>query len=425
MKKTCTNFLLLASIFILLATSCKKSSTTETPIPPGPVPILTTTPVTDIMYNSAVSGGLISSDGGAVVTARGVCWSKNQTPTIADSKTTDGNGAGLFTSNITGLTLGASYYLCAYATNKNGTGYGSIMTFTTSTHMPPTLSTDSVINVTAYTALCGGNVTTDNGNPVTERGVCWSTNQNPTIADSKIVVGTGMGTFKITLSGLTSNTVYFVRAYATNSVGTAYGNSRTFTTGNNTLIDIEGNIYHFVTIGTQVWMVENLQTTKYRNGDPIPNVTDNNDWNLQTYGAYCNYNNDIDFSNVYGHLYNWFVVGDSRNIAPLGWHVPTIEEWNILNAFVGGSAYTLKEMGTAHWQDPNFGTNFVGFTALPNGWRDSFGAYSFIGESANWWTSTQYASDFAAFVWLSFDDKMGSVTTTPKKYGFAIRCIRD
>jgi uncharacterized protein (TIGR02145 family) len=239
----------------------------------------------------------------------------------------------------------------------------------------PTLSTTAASSITTTSATSGGNVISDGGATVTARGVCWSTNQNPTIDNSKTSNDIGTGSFTSNLTGLTANTIYYVRAYATNSMGTAYGNQVTFKTTTdvetNTVTDIDGNIYHTVTIGTQVWMVENLKTTKYRNGDPIPNVT-GNAWAALTTGAYCWYNNDAaTYKATYGALYNWYAVADSRNIAPTGWHVPTDAEWTTLTTFLGGESVAggkLKETGTNHWTSPNTGaTNETGFTALPGG----------------------------------------------------------
>ena len=189
---------------------------------------LTTTAVSAITGSTAASGGNITSDGGETVTARGVCWNTAGSPTIADSKTTDGSGTGVFTSSLTGLTAGTLYHVRAYATNSVGTAYGNEQTFTT--HTQATLTTAAVSAITGSTAASGGNVTSDGGETVTARGVCWNTASSPTIANSKTTDGSGIGAFTSNLTGLTSGTLYYVRAYATNSVGTAYGNERSFTT---------------------------------------------------------------------------------------------------------------------------------------------------------------------------------------------------
>jgi hypothetical protein len=194
------------------------------------IPILATAQVISITFSTAISGGNVTSDGGSPVTARGVCWSTSQNPTTADSHTTDGTGTGSFVSNITGLSSNTTYYMRAYATNSVDTGYGDQISFTTSTITIPAVSTNTVSSVTASTAISGGNVTSDGGAMVTERGVCWSTSQNPTIANDKTTDGSGTGSFVSNISGLYGNTTYFVRAYATNSEGTSYGNQVSFTT---------------------------------------------------------------------------------------------------------------------------------------------------------------------------------------------------
>jgi hypothetical protein len=195
------------------------------------LPTLTTTAATNITMTTATSGGNISSDGGASVTARGVCWSTSQNPTTANSKTTDASGTGSFTSSITGLTLGTTYYVRAYATNSVGTAYGTQVSFATITNpVLATLTTTGATNIAITTASSGGNITSDGGAAVTVRGVCWSTSQNPTTANSKTTDGSGTGIFTSSITGLTAGTTYYVRAYATNSVGTAYGTQVSFAT---------------------------------------------------------------------------------------------------------------------------------------------------------------------------------------------------
>ncbi len=203
---------------------------TFTTLPNLTLPTVTTTAVTDITQTTATSGGDVTYDGGATVTARGVCWNTSSNPTTANSHTTDGTGTGTFVSNLTGLTPNTLYYVRAYATNSVGTAYGNELTFTTLTLSAPTVTTAAVTNITQTTATSGGNVTSDGGATVTARGVCWNTSSNPTTVNSHTTDGSGTGTFVSNLTGLTPNTLYYVRAYATNSVGTSYGNEVTFTT---------------------------------------------------------------------------------------------------------------------------------------------------------------------------------------------------
>ncbi|MBO7074301.1 MAG: DUF1566 domain-containing protein [Bacteroidales bacterium] len=198
------------------------------------IPTVTTSAPSNVTTNSATCGGNVTSDGGATVTARGVCWSTSQNPTISNSHTTDGTGTGSFTSNITSLAESTTYYVRAYATNSKGTAYGVQQSFTTnsggSSTTTPTVTTSTPSNVTTNSATCGGNVTSDGGAAVTARGVCWSTSQNPTMSGSHTTDGTGTGLFTSNITGLAENTTYYVRAYAINSEGTAYGTQHSFTT---------------------------------------------------------------------------------------------------------------------------------------------------------------------------------------------------
>jgi hypothetical protein len=200
------------------------------------LPTVTTAAITAITTTNATGGGNVTADGGAAVTARGVCWSNLPNPVATGNHTTDGSGLGIFASAITGLTAGITYHVRAYATNSVGTVYGGDSVFVaTATAGLPNLTTTAVTAIANTTATSGGNITADGGNPVTARGVCWATTVNPTIAlSTKTNDGTGIGTFTSAITGLTAATIYHVRAYATNSVGTAYGNDVTFTTSSST-----------------------------------------------------------------------------------------------------------------------------------------------------------------------------------------------
>jgi hypothetical protein len=193
------------------------------------IPVVETNAASGITATTAASGGNVISNGGAAVTARGVCWSTSANPTTADSHTSDGNGTGTFTSALTGLTALTTYHVRAYAVNSQGTSYGIDMTFTTRP-IPPTVTTTGVSNVTATSTAISGNVTSDGGALVTARGICYSTSENPTTADSHTSDGNGTGTFTGWISGLTAATTYHARAYAVNSEGTSYSSDITFTT---------------------------------------------------------------------------------------------------------------------------------------------------------------------------------------------------
>ncbi|MCP4146619.1 MAG: hypothetical protein GY757_02615 [bacterium] len=196
------------------------------------VATVTTDAVSSILATSAQCGGDVTSHGGAAVTTRGLCWSTTANPTTSDSTVTSGSGTGTFSGNLTGLTGNTLYYVRAYAVNSAGTAYGNEVSFTSGITIP-TVTTDAVSNIGFTTADCGGEVTANGGSAITGRGLCWSTATNPTTSDNSISIGLGIGTFSGTLTGLTGNTLYYVRAYAVNSAGTAYGNEVSFTAGGN------------------------------------------------------------------------------------------------------------------------------------------------------------------------------------------------
>ena len=602
---------------IFLIHSCKKDKPTP--------PIITTTAASAITQTTATSGGNITSDGGASVTAHGVCWSTTSGPTTAlSTKTTDGTGTGIFISSITALTAGTVYYVKAYATNSAGTAYGNEISFTSTASIVPILTTTAASAITQTTATSGGNVTSDGGAAVTARGVCWSTTTGPTTAlNTKTTDDTGTGIFTSSITALTAGIVYYVRAYATNSAGTAYGNELTFTTsavtltvpgaptigtasaGNTQVVitftapvsnggsvitgytvtsspgnftgtgsaspilvtgltngtaytftvtatnaigtslassasnsitpstvpgaptgvsattgnaqatvtftapvsnggsaitgytvtsspgnfigsgssspitvtglingyantftvtainaignslassasnsvtplgpitDKDDNVYNIVTIGTQVWMAENLKTTKYNDGTAIPNITDYTTWAALTTGAYSDYSNNPANSAAYGRLYNWYAVDNNagtkvasnggKNVCPTGWHVPTDAEWTTLTTYLGGESVAgdkLKETGTIHWITPNTGaTNETEFTALPGGARNNDGSCTNnIGYTGYWWSSTKY-STLGAWIWYINDNyaNIGSYYDD-ERTGYSVRCVMD
>ena len=400
------------------------------------LPVLTTTAYSNLTTTTASSGGNITSDGGTAVTARGVCWSTSSNPTTSlSTKTSDGTGTGSFPSSITGLTANTTYYVRAYATNTSGTAYGNEISFTTLQNVViPTLTTTAATNITQTSASSGGNITSDGGANVTARGVCWSTSTNPTTAlSTKTTDGTGTGAFSSSISSLTANTTYYVRAYATNSAGTAYGNQVSFITSStsSTVTDIDGNVYNTVTIGTQVWMKENLKVTKFRDGTAIPTTSPANlDISGESTPTYqWAYEGNEGNVTTYGRLYTFYVAIDSRNICPTGWHVPTDVEWTALTTFLGNTGVAggkLKESGITHWSSPNEGAdNSSGFTALPGGNRNYAMNFTLFSFRAFFWSTTENDATNAWDRYLEYNTTFVVRNQTSKASGFSIRCVKD
>ena len=302
----------------------------------------------------------------------------------------------------------------------------------------PTLNTKEANNITTSSANSGGNIINDGGATITDRGICWNTTGTPTIENSITTNSSGSVNFTSELSGLTANTNYYVRAYATNIKGTAYGSEKKFKTTisgePNIVVDSDNNVYHTVTIGTQVWMVENLKSTKYNDGTAIPNVTYDNAWANLTTPAYCWYDNNTINKNTYGALYNWYTINTGK-LAPTGWHVPSDEEWSTLTAFLGGeyeAGSKLKETGTTHWSSFNtLSTNETGFTALPGGSRGgsgqigSDGTFINIGTFGNWWSSSKISEGSSMYRFM--DNIYSWVYRLHQRpmIGLSVRCIKD
>jgi len=267
---------------------------------------------------------------------------------------------------------------------------------------------------------------------------------NDSLFTTPVLEENGLVTTSFQLTNLSEDTTYYWRVNATNAAGTsAWSQNCRFTTityERGTVTDIDGNVYQTVKIGDQWWMAENLQVTHYRNGDAIPNITDDSEWFNSSTGAWCYYNNDIANAADYGVLYNWFAVNDSSNLAPVGWHVPTDAEWKLLEITLGMNQYEadrsghrgvteggkLKETGTRHWREPNTGaTNYSGFTARPGGQRDMFGGFFNIYSFAYFWTASEYHTDYSWQRSLSYGLSVVNRIGDSTHFGLSVRLVRD
>jgi uncharacterized protein (TIGR02145 family) len=195
-----------------------------------------------------------------------------------------------------------------------------------------------------------------------------------------------------------------------------------------TVTDKDGNVYHMVVIGTQTWMVENLRTTKYRDGTSIPVASDNAAWKSSSSGKCCYYNNVSTNAATYGCLYNWYAVSDSRNLAPAGWHVANSDDWGTLTDYLGGSNVAggkLKETAMLHWKTPNTSaTNESGFTALAGGYRDFDGTFRNMGDFGFWWTTSEDAG-YGMSRQLSYNSSSVVTFSYSKFFGYSVRCVKD
>jgi uncharacterized protein (TIGR02145 family) len=423
----------LLSVLLLISSTCGKKSKDFYDLP-----TLTTLPVTNIADYSAQSGGNITKDGRAAVVNRGVCWNTAGNPTINDPHTSDGMGIGSFTSNIVNLLPNTPYYVRAFAVNAEGTSYGNQVLFeTTGEGGLPQVTTSDPLNVTQTSADLGGDVVDQGGSPVTERGVCWALIALPTVADNKQASGSDTGSFVTTVSNLTPNTTYNVRAYAINSTGIAYGIAKPFLTSTGGAQSCpglaeftdprDGQVYPTVQIGSQCWMKTNLNI-----GAIVPIKQDQDPSQLQKW-CYGNVSGNCD---VYGGLYQWdqIMQGSTQigvqGICPPGWHIPTDGEFATLTTYLGGydpAGQKMKEAGFDHWEPPNTGANdSSGFSALPGGYRYTIDSVCYwSGKGAWFWTSSGSQGNVAWVRALYYNAGAQERTALFRYDGGSLRCIKD
>jgi uncharacterized protein (TIGR02145 family) len=403
----------------------------EAPFTTNPVvPTLTTTAATSVTYNSALSGGNVTSDGGAAVTVRGVCWSTSQNPTTANSKTIDGAGTGIFSSTLSNLSPSSNYWIRAYATNSAGTGYGPQQPFST-----PAAPYITVLTPTG----------SDHWMDLENRIISWTSNISENVLISlykssslllMIVSGSGTpndGSYTWTLpNNLIYGSDYKIRITSVNN-NNIYGESPLFkisesTGSTGTVADADGNTYNTVKIGTQWWTKQNLKTTRFNDFSFITSQLNISTWLTLTEAAYCYYESNMAYQNTYGALYNWYTVASGK-LCPVGWHVPSTTEWDVLVAFVGGEPVAggkLKEAGTTHWFIPNTSAdNAFGFTALPGGYLVNSKGYGNLTQTAFFWSSTMYSSANSDYIKMEYNTASTFKSNMPKYGGLSVRCVKD
>lgn len=299
---------------------------------------------------------------------------------------------------------------------------------------------DVVYTITNTSAICTTYVNKQGDVSIIERGICWSTNNYPTINDNKLSGGNGAGGLSQTISGLTPSTKYYVRAYATSNIGTVYSDNISFSTiavnytgQQGTVNDVEGNTYRTIGIGGQIWMGENLKTTKYRNGDIIgttPQATLDISNEIEPKYQWAFLGDETNVNN-YGRLYTFYTATDNRGVCPIGWHVPSVEEWITLINFAGGyldAGGKLKGFGTTYWNSPNTGaSDYYGFNALPGGYRAPT-YFAALKSTAFFLTSTLNSYQGNYRIQLSSSSQSiltGYSVSNSTKYGGSIRCLKD
>jgi len=402
------------------------------------IALLSTAPITLVTSISAACGGTITSDGGSPITARGICYSTSANPTTANIVLASGSGTGSFTANLTGLTPSTTYFIKAYAINNIGTYYGDELSFTTfpEGYGVVTLSTTPIISITSSSAVSGGSITGDGGVSISNRGVCWSTSQNPTIANYTVSNGTGTGSYSSSLTGLSFATTYYVRAFATNSVNTYYGEELSFTTQNficgNSILTVNhiatggvapvdkattyGTVTNIPGEPTKCWITKNLGATNQ--------ASTVNDATEAAAGWYWQFNRKQGYkhdgttrtpattwiSNINENS-GWIAANDPCTIE-LGnsWRLPSNTEWNNVNTSGGWTSYL------GPW---NSGLKIHASGAV----TAASGSRIDIGVTGYFWSSTQNYSVYAYYFYCR--NNASTTYSDLKANAVTIRCIKN
>jgi uncharacterized protein (TIGR02145 family) len=372
-------------------------------------PVVFTDSVFGFTTYSATGTGEIFVDGGAPVISRGFCWSASPSPDLTNNFTSQEGGTGMFTSRISGLSKNTTYYLRSFATNSYGTNYGNTLVFKTPLTSVPTVLTYQPASITQTSAILGGSILDDGGTAILSKGLCWDTLPSPDFSDNQILKGTGTGNFTSTLSGLKINHEYHARAFAINSIDTAFGEEIVFETLPVYPIDTitdprDGKTYEIVKIGYQWWLVNNLD-------------------HYMSAGTWYYDDDSITYSSRFGRLYNWVTATEA---CPSGWHLPADDEWKILETEVGMSE---SEANNAGWRGTDQGDLLkkgapVGFDVLFGGFRNQNEVFKYINSSGTFWTATAVNADSAWYRGFGPEPNIHR-DKFDKDMGFSVRCVRD
>ena len=345
------------------------------------------------------------------LTDRGVCWSTNPEPTIDDNHVSNGKKVGTLTSELNNLTGNTTYYVRAYATNQIGTHYGNELTFSTPEITLPVLTTQNVTSITSNSAVCGGNITSNGWSEVTARGVCWSTSPNPTIEDNKTTDGTGTGSFTSNIAGLAENTTYYVRAYAINQKGTAYGEEKSFTTAS--LI----NGHDWVDLGLPSglkWATCNVgATTQEGYGNYYA-------WGETTTKASYDQSNSVTYLQQISDISGNVTYDAARANWGSTWRMPTKAEIEELNNNCTWTWTTQNGVNGYKVTGPNGNSIFLPAAGYYNG-----SSLNGVGGDGDYWSSSPYETNISHAYGLYFGSSSHSVKWGNRSYGQTIRPVSE
>ena len=400
-------------------------------------PTVTTLTISSISAVTAVSGGNIASDGGDSVAFRGVCWSTLPDPTVIDYRTVNSFGIGNYESKIDNLLPSTTYYVRAYAANISGISYGEQILFTTRDGIPQS----SIIKTIAVASTCvtlAINISNDGGAEVLQKGVCISLNHNPTTIDKTSNNTEKAATFAGHFEDLSINTHYYARPYIKNAFGTFYGPESEFETLE-TISDIEGNIYNIVSIGTQVWMAQNLEVKQFNDGTIISNDFET----LSNIPWYWKEPLVSDYGHIWGLLYNGVAVGSGK-LCPVGWHIPKKNEWYKLFDTFGGTSLAGGKQRSPVYKFWNTGGNnescFSGIGAGYIYWRNR--TFNDIRLTGKYWANESqgtigwYFSLYSGSSGIGIGPDITDMHTAywsweppapwlPMHEGMSVRCVKD
>jgi uncharacterized protein (TIGR02145 family) len=385
----------------------------------------------------------VTHDGGAVLLSKGILWSKSSDLTIENYEGIEERPGetGPYNISVSGLIPGTTYYFRAWATNNNGTSLGNILSIKLDPEPElPTVVTLEPSDILPYSITANGAVLSDGHIDIASRGIVYALHPEPELSSGLGHTNQpgGIGEFSSILTPVWAETSLYVRAYATNALGTAYGEVLLVQTPDyencGIVTDTDGNDYKTVIIGQKCFLRENLRTARFRNGDAISNVQGDEEWRTANSPAWVNYQNNPAYDKVYGKLYNWHAVNDERGLCPQGWRVTSREDMIILSEILGGGdvaggkikqSLNASQYDQALWTAPNTAaTNQSGFTGLPHGYRLGNGYFGGLGTSAYWRTSTLSGNQSYQF-YTYYDSEALSIDLFGHQDGDGVRCVKE